>query len=275
MRLMAGIPTSLKREVQAMTKQLMIYERAVPISSDRHRDWSVQSGGDFSFAREVNSVPLLAAEFIAAATDCTIVFAGDEQTVFPAVILGMASNRNDHVDADGKWSAGYIPAFLRRYPFVFARSSDARTFTLCIDEEYEGFNKEGRGERLFDSEGKRTQYLGSMLTFTREYQSLFERTQQFCRRLKEHDLLQQAHANFSLPDGERTQLGGFYTINRDKLKALPPEALADMAKTDELELCYVHLQSLNNLTPMARRVSAAAPKANGTARVAETEGADA
>src|SRR5690606_35428452 len=101
--------------------------------------------------------------------------------------------------------------------------------------EYDGFNKEGRGERLFDSEGNRTQYLESMLNFTREYQSLFERTQQFCRRLKEHDLLQQAQANFSLPDGERTQLGGFYTINRDKLKALPAEALAEMAGTDELE----------------------------------------
>jgi hypothetical protein len=251
-----------------MTKQLMIYERAVPVSSERHRDWSVQSGKDFSFARDVNSVPLLAAEFIAAATEHTIVFAGDGQTVFPTVILGMGANRNDHVDADGKWTAGYIPAFLRRYPFVFARSSDERTFTLCLDEEYDGFNKDGRGERLFDSEGKRTQYLETMLNFTREYQSLFERTQKFCRRLKEHDLLQQAQANFSLPDGERTQLGGFYTINRDKLKALPPEALAEMAKTDELELCYVHLQSLNNLTPMARRVAAAAPGSSGTAEAA-------
>lgn len=261
-----------------MAKQLMIYERAVPVSSERHRDWSVQHGGRFGFAREVNSVPLLAAEFTAAGTEHTIVFAGDEQTVFPSVILGMRSSRNDHVDADGKWTSGYIPAFVRRYPFVFARSSDGRTFTLCLDEEYEGFNKDGRGERLFDSEGNRTQYLETMLNFTREYQSLFERTQLFCRRLKEHDLLQQAQANFNLPDGERTQLGGFYTINRDKLKALPPEVLAEMAKTDELELCYVHLQSLNNLTPMARRLAAAAPRAGGsddTAKVLETADASA
>lgn len=261
-----------------MTKQLMIYERAVPVSSERHRDWSVQTGGSFDFAREVNSVPLLAAEFIAAATDYTIVFAGDEETVLPSVILGMRSNRNDHVDANGKWVGGYVPAFLRRYPFVFARSSDGRTFTLCLDEEFDGFNKDGKGERLFDSDGNRTQYLESMLTFTREYQSLFERTQQFCRRVKEHDLLQQAQANFSLPDGERAQLGGFYTINRDKLKALPAEVLAEMAKTDELELCYVHLHSLNNLAPMARRVAAAAPRGDDTGEAApatEAESADA
>jgi hypothetical protein len=242
--------------MKPMAKQLMIYERAVPISSQRHRDWSVVTGQDYTFARHVNSVPLLAAEFIAAATDYTIVFAGDESNVFPSVILGMRDNENSHVGAEGGWTGGYIPAFLRRYPFVFSRSEDGRTFTLCIDEEFEGFNKDGRGERLFDSEGNRTRFLEAMLTFTREYQSLFERTQVFCRRLVANGLLQPAQAQFNLPGGQRSQLGGFLTVDREKLKALPPEELAQMAATDELELCYVHLQSLNNLTPMARRIVA-------------------
>jgi len=244
-----------------MAKQLMIYERAVPISSDRHRDWSVSTGSDYSFARDVNSVPLLAAEFIAAGNDYAIVFAGDGNTVFPSVILGIRENENNHVAEDGSWKGGYIPAFLRRYPFVFSRSENGETFTLCMDEEYEGFNKDGRGERLFDSYGKRTQYLENMLTFTREYQALFERTQQFCARLVEHDLLRKGQANFNLA-GSQAQLGGFFTIDRDKLKALPAETLHAMAQTDELELCYLHMQSLNNLTPMARRIvseGAAAP----------------
>ena len=251
-----------------MTKQLMIYERAVPVSSERHRDWSLRSGDDYGFARGVNSVPLLAAEFIAAASEYTIVFAGDAENVFPSVILGMRDNENSHVDADGAWTGGYIPAFLRRYPFVFARSDDGGTFTLCLDEEFDGFNKDGKGERLFDSDGKRTQYLETMLNFTREYQTLFDRTQLFCKRLKDLDLLQAGTAQFNLPDGQ-SSLAGFYTIDREKLKALPAETLAEMAKTDELELCYVHMQSLNNLTPMARRIAGAgagaAPKANGAA----------
>jgi hypothetical protein len=245
-----------------MAKQLMIYERAVPISSDRHRDWSVRMGATYGFARNVNSVPLLAAEFIAAAQDYTIVFAGDDKTVFPSVILGMRENENGHVNAAGHWTGGYIPAFLRRYPFVFARSEDGQTFTLCIDEEFEGFNKEGRGERMFDADGQRTQFLETMLTFTREYQALFERTQAFCQKLVDHGLMQPAQAQFNLPGGQTASLAGFFTIDRAKLKALPPEVLAGMAATDELELCYVHLQSLNNLTPMARRLAegSAAPQ---------------
>lgn len=248
-----------------MSKQLMIYERAVPVSSDRHRDWSVRMGRDFGFAREVNSVPLLAAEFLAAAPHYAIVFAGDGKDVFPAVVLGMMPNSNAYVAADGSWTGQYQPAFLRRYPFVFARSDDGKTFTLCIDEDYGDFNTEGRGERMFDSEGNRTQFLETMLNFTREYQALFERTALFSRRLKEHDLLESATARFSLPGGQTSSLAGFYTVNRDKLKALPPEVLAEMARTDELELCYAHLHSLGNLTPMARKFAgeqAAAPAAS-------------
>lgn len=244
-----------------MAKQLMIYERAVPISSERHRDWSVKMGQSYSFARGVNSVPLLAAEMLAAAQHYTIVFAGDEKTVFPSVILGMRENENGHVDAAGTWTGAYVPAFLRRYPFVFARSDDGKTFTLCIDEEFEGFNKDGRGERMFDAEGNRTQFLENMLTFTREYQALFERTQVFCERLLKHALLQPAQAQFTLPGGQTASLAGFFTIDRAKLKDLAPEVLSEMARTDELELCYVHLQSLNNLTPMARRIAESAAPA--------------
>lgn len=247
-----------------MTKQLMIYERAVPISTDRHRDWSVQIGKNYSFASGVNSVPLLAAEFLPSAPHYAIVFAGNDDAVFPSVILGMRDGENAHVDSDGAWTGDYVPAFLRRYPFVFSRSDDGSNFTLCIDEEFDGFNKDGRGERLFDTDGNRTRFLEGMLNFVREYQSLFDRTTQFCRRLKEHDLLQAATAQFTLPGGQTAGLGGFYTVNREKLKALGPDVVGEMLRTDELELCYAHLHSLVNLTPMARQAAetpAAAPQA--------------
>ena len=237
-----------------MAKQLMIYERAVPISAETHRDWSVKTGNNFSFAKDINSVPLLAAEFAVAATEHTIIFAGEGDAVFPSVILGMQGNKNDHVNEDGTWRGSYVPAFLRRYPFVFSKSEDGETFTLCIDEEFEGFNNEGKGERLFDADGGRTQYLETMLKFIQEYQNQFQRTQAFAKKLADLDLLEPAQAQFQLA-GKQSQLAGFKTINREKLKGLTAKKLKELAETDELELCYMHLQSLNNLTPMARRLS--------------------
>lgn len=241
-----------------MTKQLMIYERAVPVSSEAHREWSVLAGRDFSFASEINSVPLLAAEFAAAASEHTIVFAGEGDAIFPSVILGQRDGQNAHIAEDGKWLSGYIPAFLRRYPFVFAATEANSSFTLCIDEEFEGFNKDGKGERLFDSSGERSEYLGRMLKFTSDYQAQFNRTQLFAKRLADLDLLEPAQAQFRDADGKQSSLTGFKTIKRDALRQIPAETLAEMAKTDELELCYLHLHSLNNLPTMNQRLAAKA-----------------
>ena len=152
-----------------MAKQLMIYERAVPLSSETHLDWSVRQDGTFGFARDINSVPILAAEFSACAQEYAIIFAGEGDTVFPSVILGMKDGQNACVREDGTWDGRYVPAFLRRYPFVFAVSDDQQTFTLCVDEEFEGLNKDGEGERLFDSKGNRTQYLETTLKFATEF----------------------------------------------------------------------------------------------------------
>jgi hypothetical protein len=238
-----------------MAKQLLIYDRVVPIASDTHRDWSVKLTDDFTFAKSLNSVPILAVEFIAAAQDYAIVFATANDAVFPAVLLGFEDGSNLCVDAEGAWVGGYLPAFLRRYPFVFAEDSngEGRSFTLCIDEEYAGLNREGRGERLFDSDGNRTQYLQTMLTFVSQFQAQFNLTQTFGERLKRLGLLEDAQARFTTAEGRSGTLGGFQTIVRDRLKAIPEAELKEMFTTDELELCFVHLHSLQNINRLGSK----------------------
>lgn len=240
-----------------MSKQVLIYERVVPLSSELHRDVSVKATANFDFARDVNSVPLLAAEFASAVSNHPIVFAGQGEAVFPAVLLGLQDGENMAVDAAGNWTGGYLPAFLRRYPFIFAQNDG--NFTLCIDETYAGINREGRGERLFDAEGARTQFLQNMLTFVSQYQAQFERTRLFCKRLHDLNLLEPAQAQFNAADGRSGILSGFMTINRDRLKNIPEASLKEMFATDELELCFIHLHSLQNVTRMG--VRAAAPEA--------------
>ena len=200
-------------------------------------------------------MPLMAAEFINASAEYAVVFAGSEDAVMPAVILGVRDQQNLYLNEDGSWQGKYIPAFIRRYPFVFSSSEDGSTFTLCIDEDFSGCNQDGRGERLFDSQGERTQYLQNVLGFLQAFQAQFQRTQAFCRKIKELDLLEPMQAQFRLGSGEQMSLTGFMTISRDKLKALSGDQLADLARTDELELLYAHLHSLRNFTPMIERVA--------------------
>jgi hypothetical protein len=241
-----------------MATQLLFYERATPVTAKAHRDVSVRSGAGYGFAQKVNSVPLTAIEFAAAAAHYPIVFAGNEDRVMPAVILGAKSNENYFVD-EGKWQAGaYIPAFVRRYPFVFSTDRENKNFILNIDESYEGVNRDGRGERLFDSDGNQTSYLQNILRFLQEYQGQFRRTEAYCKRLKDLGLLQSMQAQFNLADGERRSLSGFLAVNREKLKDLKDEDLKAMFDTDELECTYLHLFSMRHFQTMLSHFTAAA-----------------
>jgi hypothetical protein len=236
-----------------MTKQLLIYERAVPVNPSVHGDVSVKVD-DFGFARAINSTPLMASEFDAASGEYAIVFVQDGASVMPAALLGVRDNENLYIDAHGVWNAKYVPAFIRRYPFVFS-SADAQTFTLCLDEDFHGVNRRGAGERLFDADGNRTQYLQNVLNFLQAYQAQYEATRLFVKRLSDLELLEPAQVQFTLRNGQTAALAGFQVLNRLKFRALPGEALAKLNADGDLDLIYAHLFSQRNFAPTADRIS--------------------
>ncbi len=236
-----------------MGTQQLFYENAVPVSQQQHGDLSVE-GVSYAFAQNVNSVPLMAIEMPHAARDYTIVFVGKDDEVIPVVLLGLEGKDNLYVAEDGTWSSNYVPAFVRRYPFVFARSQDGNTFTLCIDENWEGCNREGKGQRLFDDDGQQTPYLTSLLDFLKEFQGQSQRTQAYCKKLKELDLLEPQKVEVTFGE-EKKAMVGFMAVNRTKLNALPPEKLSELALSGELELTYTHLASMRNISLVAERVA--------------------
>lgn len=237
-----------------MAKQLLIYESAVPVSASRHANVSVEASDSYAFSAGVNAVPLMAVEFPRASAEYAIVFTAQGDDVMPAVVLGVRNEQNLYLSPDARWKADYIPAFIRRYPFIFTSSAGGKTLTLCIDESHPGVNREGKGNALFGADGKPTPYVEKVLEFLKEFQGQFERTRQFCRRVKELQLLEPMQANVTTPKGEQLTLGGFLAVSRDKLRALSGETLEKLAKTDELELLYLHLASMRNFAEVKDRL---------------------
>ena len=242
-----------------MATQLMIYETAVPVSHARHGTWSLEVGTDYAFCRNINSVPLMAAEFASAALEYAVVFGGTGDAVMPVTVLGVRADENLYVTKEGGWQAKYIPAFVRRYPFVFFSRDDSKTFTLCIDEAFPGFNQNGRGERLFGDDGKPTPYVENVLKFLGQYQREFQRTQAFCKKLKDLNLLEPMQAQIKLGSGERMALGGFSVVDRARLNTLSGNVLAQLVQSDELELIYAHLVSMRNFATLRDRLAGAQP----------------
>ena len=132
----------------------------------------------------------MVSEFRAAAASLPVVFSRSGDAVMPAVILGVEPQKSALVDGEGKWTGRYIPAFIRRYPFVFAQDEKGEKFTLCIDEEFAGVDQSGeKGERLFDGDGKPTETMNGALEFTRNFEIENRRTIAFGKLLVEHNLL--------------------------------------------------------------------------------------
>jgi hypothetical protein len=253
-----------------MPKQLLFYQSTIPVSGARHYDACLEAENNYGFSAGINAVPLMAVEFIRAATEYAIVFTTAGEDVLPAAVLGVRSDQNLYLDEKAQWRAEYIPAFVRRYPFVFSTSEDGKTLTLCIDESHPGFNRAGRGQRLFGEDYKPTAFVEQVLKFLQEYQSHFERTKAFGKRLKELGLLETMQAQVSTPSGEKLSVGGFMAVSRQKLRDLSGDALASLAKTDELELLYLHLYSMRNFNEVKDRLM---QSMSTVAKVAEPEAA--
>jgi SapC len=238
-----------------MAAQLLIYETAVPVNSDRHGKCCIEGGKGYGFTRKLNSIPLMAVEFPASEPEYAIVFVGEGEAVMPSAILGARPNENLYLGENDAWQARYVPAFLRQYPFVFSGGADGKTFTLCMDETYPGINFEGRGQRLFTDDGKPSPYTGNVLKFLENFRNQFLITQNFCKKLRELGLLQPMQAEFSVASGGKMALAGFQVVDRAKLKALSGEVLSDLAKTDALELIFLHLHSMRNFNAVKDKLA--------------------
>ncbi len=241
-----------------MTKTLLIYGKVTALDVEKHKNLSIQHEGDFSFARDINASQILATEFSKAAAEFPIIFAGKKGEMFPSVLMGVETDKNLMVGKDGTWQADYIPAFLRRYPFLFSLNEEAEQFTLCYDADFAGFNTDDNGAALFEKDGSQSKYLQQAISFTQSYHAEFEATKKLTQEIDSLGLFVPARANMNI-DGTQTALAGFKTVEREKLAKLPAAKIKALVKSGAMELIYTHLYSLKNMDGLAKRSAESRP----------------
>ena len=256
-----------------MTKQLLIYSNVVPLNRETHRNMSVRQTTSFEFARETNSVPIVDVEFLKTAMEMPIVFAKTATGTVCVALLGTEQNSNAFVGEGGSWTGKYVPAFLRRYPFVFAVQEDNDRMTLCIDESYEGLNSDDIGERMFDGEGTESTYTKQVLRCVEEYQATFTRTQAFCDRLEAADLLEEARIDYTITGGLTGGVTGLQRVSVEKLRALTDEQIVTLFRAGDLDLIQLHLMSMQQIEPLVAKVVNSAA-AGGVEEAETVEDAD-
>jgi hypothetical protein len=224
--------------------EMLFYERVVALNDQAHAALRVKPVTRFAYAQKSNSVPILAAEFADCAREYPIVFARGDQGTVPAVLLGLREQENLFVNADGEWDARYVPAFVRRYPFVPGKDGQGQ-LVVCIDEAAPCFDQQ-EGEPLF-AEGKPTKQLEHAMNFLRDFQQGAEMTEALGARLDALGLLRDADSVAQLKDGSQFRLSGLRVVDEAKLRALDQATVMELFSNGTLGLIYAHILSLGNL----------------------------
>lgn len=224
----------------------LLYKNPQPLHPEQHKGLKLNLESGFGFARETNSVPLVIEEFGATCRDYVIVFSTGEQAM-PLVVLGVQPTHNAYVNAQGQWSADtYIPAYVRRYPFIFSENDGSEDLTLCVDVDAASVSQ-GEGVAFFDDKNEASDLTRQGLEFCKNFHIQLQQTREFCDALQAADLLMDQQANITLAEGETQNLSGFRIVDEQKFRQLPLETLQKFHERGWLGLIYAHLISTGSM----------------------------
>jgi hypothetical protein len=252
-----------------ITGTVLFYSQPEPLSPEMHGKMGVKSmDGPFGFAKAGHAVPLTVGEFPLAAVTGPIIFVGDEK--LPIAVMGLNAGDNMFLRDDGLFEPGvYIPAYIRRYPFVFANDDNAKQMVLCIDRGAEFIVDKDFDQAFFEANGEPSQYTKNCIEFCNNFEIERQRTQSFVQLLKDLDLFETKTASFTPmnPDGtqgEPQKIAEYFGVSEDKLNALPADKLVELRGNGALAQIYAHLLSLvgwDRLVALALARSQAQPQA--------------
>ena len=227
---------------------VLFYASPEPLNREQHGKLAlVHKDKPYSFALNGTAVPLTVTEFAPAALSYPVIFAGEERV--PLAVMGLNTGENLFIEADGAFEAGaYIPAYIRRYPFVLANDENQDRLIVCIDRSSD-LLAEGGQTPLFDDKGEPTEYTQNCIKFCDDFEVERRRTDSFVQLLKDNDLFELKKAIFTPMDangqpGEPQTVAEYFGVSEEKLNALPADKIKELQASGALAQIYAHLVSL-------------------------------
>jgi hypothetical protein len=248
-----------------ITGTVLFYSKPEPLSPELHKGLGVKrTDTPFSFAKAGHAIPLTVGEFALAALSGPVIFVGDEK--LPIAVMGLNAEENMFVHADGMFEAGvYIPAYVRRYPFIFANDEAGEQMVLCIDRNAP-FIVEGGDMPFFEADNKPSQYTQNCIQFCNDFEVERQRTMSFVQLLKDLDLFEPKVANFTPANadgtaGEPQKIADYFGVSETKLNALPHDKFIELRDNGALGQIYAHLTSLLGWDRLIALAMSRAPQA--------------
>lgn len=251
-----------------LSGSVLLYKKPEPLTARDHSALGLKIlPRPFNFVATTHVAPLTVQEFGMAATTMPIIFSPDRKT--PLAVMAARAGENLFVTAEGNWeNDSYIPAFVRRYPFVFAADPNSDQFVVCIDREAEMLAENAEVPMFVD--GEPTDYTKNAIDFLQDFERQRRATDEFVKLVNDMNLLEEKAVTFTPqnPDGspaEPVKVADYVAISEEKLNALPAAKLLELKNAGALPAIYAHLVSLLQWQRMIQRtlrLNTPAPAAN-------------
>ena len=226
----------------------MFYQDLMPLNTRDHKNFRNRQRDTAPFLAKQHMVPITSDEFIPASRHFPIIFSSGDNPL-PLALMGMNEGVNTFVDDDGKLiDEFYVPAYVRRYPFMLARlSPDTDDLSLCFDPTSDVVGDFSEGETLFNEDNSPTEHTQSILNFCEQFEQAGLRTKAMTDELQKHGLLMDGEVAIerNTDPGKPYVYKGFRMVDREKLREIDGETLARWNKDGMLPLIYAHLSSLD------------------------------
>lgn len=234
-----------------------LYREPTTLDTVKHRNLKLASVADHSMTEGMHSCFIAATEISHAAREFAIAFVRDGQgadgkpRVRPIALLGLTAGENLFLDGTA-WGAGYVPAYIRRYPFWAAQYEGMTEPALLFDAWWHGFS-ETAGDPLYAADGQPSSRLAQAIQFVEGFEVEAQRTDTFCELLVDLDVLREMSATVTLEDGTQFSLDGLFAVEEARLNALDDETVLKLHRNGALGLIHGHRLSLMNLQALVDR----------------------
>ena len=234
-----------------LTGNVLFYKNPQPLNPEQHAGLGVkQIAEPFSFLRSAHAIPVTVTEFGMAAASYPIIFVGEQFT--PVAVMGVRSGENLYVTQDGQMDPDfYLPAFVRRYPFVFANDNNSDRLLLCIDRDAPMVTNIQPDMPLFEN-NEPTPFTQNAIEFCQEFERQRRATEEFVGIVRGLGLFEQKTVNFQSRDpqgnpvGEQQKIADYWAIDENKLNALTDDQFNQLRTNGAIGAIYAHLLSLLN-----------------------------
>lgn len=233
----------------------LLYTALDALNSGEHGKMKLKKSYNLPQVGQTHAIPVTVEEFTIVQRYYPIIFSAGESPI-PLALLGLNEGVNTFFDQDGRPVSKdiYIPAYLRRYPFLLAKlRPDTDELSLCFDPTVGAVAEDDDGLALFDGD-QPSETTRNILAFCEQFETAGQRTQAFMEELLSSGLLMDGEVSIQPNSAEQPFLyRGFRMVDEEKLRELRGDELRKMNQSGMLAAIYAHLFSLSQIRDVFAR----------------------